>query len=87
MTAKEARALAGVDDIQEEVDLVLVAIEKAAKEKKRRLDLHTDFWTSGGYSKTKDWQEACQRLKNLGFSVDFFYEERQFVNMFTKVTW
>lgn len=87
ITAKEARALAGVDDIQEEVDLVLVAIEKAAKEKKRRIDLHSDFWTNGGYNQTKDWQEACLRLKNLGFSVDFFYEERQFVNMFTKVTW
>lgn len=87
MTAKEARTLAGVDDIQEEVEKVIVMITDAATKKEREIRLHESFWTNGGYSRTPEWTEACARLLTLGYDVKFFYEERQFVNMYTVVKW
>lgn len=86
ITAEQARLLAGAT-IQERVDLVYLAIEKAANAKKRIIRLHDDFWGYGGYKETEDWKEAVQILKNDGYRVRFFYEERQFVDMYTIVEW
>ena len=87
MTAHEARKLAGVDDIQEEVDNVIPMIVKAATDKLREVRLHSGFWTNGGYSRTLEWNDACNRLRQMGYEVTFFYEERQFVDMYTVVKW
>ncbi len=87
MTAKEARALAGVDDVQEEVDQAMKLITASATTKGREVCLHSNFWTNGGYSRTPEWTDGCDRLRKLGYQVDFVYEERQFVNMYTLVKW
>ena len=85
-TAEEARKLAG-PSISEHVDEALGLIQKAATNKHHMVALHSDFWTRGGYSRTEDWKAACKELESLGFKVSFFYEELQFVNMYTKVEW
>jgi hypothetical protein len=87
MTAQEARKLAGVNEAQENVELALKQIEVAAKDKKREVYLHSDFWVNGGYSRTPEYADATKMLEDLGYIVKFFYEERQFVNMYTVVRW
>lgn len=86
ITAEEARALSG-PSVEDHVNEVYPAIRKAAEQKWREIRLHDDFWTQGGYSGTADWKRACDLLRADGFKVEFFYEERQFVNMYTKVSW
>ena len=86
ITAAEAKVLAG-PTIEERVDSAFDQIRKAATEGKRELHLHDDFWARGGYSKTPEWTKALQLLTAEGFQVDFFYEEKQFVNMYTLVKW
>jgi hypothetical protein len=55
--------------------------------KYRSTELTSDFWISEGYNGTKDWNKACDILRSDGFTVEFFYEERQVGNMFTVVKW
>jgi hypothetical protein len=86
ITAKEARELAGRTP-QEEVEIVYPLIQEAARKKKRSIDLHGQFLAHGGYSQTKEWREAKKILEQDGFVVTFYYEELQFVNMFTIVSW
>jgi hypothetical protein len=87
ITAAEARELAG-PIVQERVEAVYPLIREAAEKKQRRLALHSAFWVNGGYSESKEWKEACELLRKDGFTVSFFYyEERQFVDMYTIVEW
>ena len=86
ITAAEARELAGLT-VEERVDEVFNLIREAAKNKKRSLALHDDFWSRGGYNRTEEWRDACGMLSSEGFEVEFFYEEKQFVNMYTVVKW
>lgn len=86
ITAQEARVLVGPTP-QERVDGLENLIRIAAGEKRRSLNLRDDFWVNGGYAKTKDYQLACKILEGLGYKVKFFYEERQFVDMYTIVEW
>ena len=86
ITAAEAKSLAGLT-IEERVDLVFDQIREAATKRKRELHLTDDFWSRGGYSETPEWKKAKQLLTAEGFKVDFFYEEKQFVNMYTLVKW
>jgi len=86
ITAAEARAFAG-PTVEEIVDDVYILIRKLAADKKREARLTGEFWVNGGYSRTPEWSKACDILRNDGFTVDFFYEERQFVNMYTVVKW
>jgi len=85
ITAQQARELAG-PTAQERVDEVYPLIRKAAEEKKRVVVLH-EWWADAGYGGTKDWKEACDILRKDGYTVEFFYEERQFVDMYTVVKW
>ena len=84
--ASEAIQLAG-PTIQERVELLSPLIEAAAKLKKRSINVHDSFWVNEGYSQTKDYKAACKILHDLGYKTEFFYEERQFVNMYTIVSW
>lgn len=86
ITAKEARELAG-PTVEEHVEAAFEEIRKAATEKKRRVALHGPFWTNGGYGRTNDYKEACKLLEKEGFEVEFYYEEKQFVDMYTVVKW
>ena len=85
-TAADARKLAG-PTAQEEVDVIIPLIKEAAKKKERKLCLHQDFWVNEAYSQTPKYKEAQKILESLGFKVEFYYEEKQFVNMFTIVKW
>lgn len=86
ITAQEARNLSG-PTVEDHVNLAYDLIRDAANKKMRQVPLTNDFWVRGGYSKTDDWDKACNILRADGFTVDFFYEERQFVNMYTIVKW
>lgn len=86
ITAQEARKLAG-PTAQDYVNEVYPLIRAAATAHKRSLNLTDDFWVNGGYSSSDPWKEAKKILESDGFIVRFFYEERQFVNMFTIVEW
>lgn len=86
ITAQEARELAGPSP-QDHADLVYPLIRKAATERKREIRLTTQFWTQGGYIDDPMWKEACDILRRDGFRVEFHYEERQFVDMYTRVSW
>lgn len=86
ITASEARGLAG-PTVQERVDMLDDMIRKAAAAKQRRINLHDPFWVQEGYSGTNDYKQACMILEGLGYKVRFFYEERQFVDMYTIVEW
>ena len=86
ITAQQARQLAG-PTVQELVDAVYPKIEEAAKNKKRSIRLNDEFWVYGGYNSTFKWKEAVEHLKKDGYKVSFFYEEKQFVDMYTIVEW
>jgi len=92
-TAKEAKALAG-PTLQEKVDSVLESIKVAAGKKKRQLrtgwehDEDDELWISGGYSKTEDWKNAKKMLEDLGYTVEFYYQEHSIaVDMYTLIKW
>jgi hypothetical protein len=85
ITAAEARKLAG-PTVQERVDEVYVKIREAATEGKRWINLH-DWWADEGFRGSVEYKQACKILEGDGFKVDFFYEERQFVAMYTTVEW
>jgi hypothetical protein len=85
ITAAEARKLAG-PTVQERVDEVYAKIREAATEGKRYINLH-DWWATEGYSGIDEYKQACMILEGDGFKVEFVYEERQFVNMYTSVEW
>lgn len=85
LTAAEARSLAG-PTVDEHVDMALDIITEAAKKQQRSVRLH-NWWANEGYQRTNDYQAACKQLTDLGYKVRFFYEELQFVNMYTIVEW
>jgi hypothetical protein len=41
----------------------------------------------GDVYKRQEYKQACQILEGDGYTVKFFYEERQFVAMYTTVEW
>ncbi|WP_404991209.1 hypothetical protein [Cupriavidus pauculus] len=92
LTAAKAREIAGPTPA-ERVDAALDKIREAAEHKKRSVALHDEFWVNGGYGSdrstllAKQYDEAVKQLTELGYKVRFFYEERQFVDMYTIVEW
>lgn len=90
ITAKEARDLAGPtfeERVKEQLEFAYERIKLAAENKHRSVNLTNEFWSRGGYSGTDEYKAAVKQLKVLGFEVEFFYEELQFVNMYTIVKW
>ena len=86
ITAAEARELAG-PTVEERVDEAYESIRKAATKKQRCIYLKDHFWSHGGYSGSDEYQAAVRLLEAAGYKVRFFYEERQFVDMYTIVEW
>ncbi len=94
--AKQAKELAGPtveEKVLAKVESILVSVKTLAGQGKRQLragyDHHadTDLWVNGGYSSTDEWKMAKGILEKLGYKVSFFYEERQFVDMYTIIEW
>lgn len=92
ITAEQAKKLAG-PTLEEKVEALGAKIEELAKQGKRCLYTgyqyreDEDLWIHGGYSNSEDWKKAKQLLESKGFKVSFFYEERQFVDMYTIISW
>lgn len=84
ITAKRARDLAG-PTIEEEIDAVYARIKTAAENKERCIKLHD--WANEGYGNTEKYRALEKELTGSGFEVEFFYEERQLVNMYVIVKW
>jgi hypothetical protein len=90
ITADQARELAGPSPeeiIENALSQAYHAIRESANGKRRSVRLNTDFWTHGGYKPTPEWKKVKEILENDGFTVKFFYEERQFVDMATIIEW
>lgn len=85
ITAAEARKLAG-PTVQERVDEVYPLIREAAEKGKREIHLH-EWWAHEGYAGSVEYKQAVKILEGDGYKVRFFYEERQFVDMYTVVEW
>lgn len=83
--ASEARELAG-PTIRERVEALEPLIRAAAEKKQRQIILH-DWWANVGYEGGAAWKEAEKILKEFGYTLEFFYEERQFVDMYAIVRW
>jgi hypothetical protein len=92
LSAAEAREIAG-PTVDERVDSALEIICAAAEKKLRCVNLTDAFWVNGGYGHDRkglmeqQYDQAKKALESLGYKVWFFYEERQFVNMYTVVEW
>lgn len=92
ITAEQARKLAG-KTVDEKVDDLLVEIENSAKQGKRQLRTSweysgdEDLWVRGGYDETDEWKAAKKILTDLGYTVEFYYNELQFVDMYTLIKW
>jgi len=86
ITAAQARELAG-PTIEERVAEVYPMIRAAASKGMRAIWMGTGFWAQEGYSNSTIFKEACDILRNDGFHVKFYYEQRQFVDMGTEVSW
>lgn len=92
-TAEEARKLAG-KPVDQKIKDLLKTVEQIASNGghicrcsyNHKID--NDLWVDSGYIKTEDWKEACIKLRNLGFTVDFYYADDSFaVDMYTVVKW
>ena len=79
ITAKEARELAGPTDAElaeKALETAFREIRFAADERKQRsIHFRNDFWARGGYDDAKSYKIAVERLKELGFDVNFFYDK------------
>jgi hypothetical protein len=92
ITADKARDLSG-RTLQEKIDELGISIENAAKKTHRYLRTGWEhksdksLWIDGGYKKTEEWKKAKKMLEDLGFNVSFYYNEAQFVDMYTLIEW
>jgi len=86
ITAQEARELAG-PTVEERVEAVYPLIRAAAEKSERSIRIRTGFWADEGYGPTQAYKEACEILRADGFRVEFFYQELQFVDMGTEISW
>jgi len=91
-TAAELRALLP-KTLEQKVEQVLEVCEGFAKVGKTELRTGWDYtydqdlWIQGGYSRTEEWKLAEQLLRSMGYTVTFYYNEAQFVDMYTKISW
>ena len=86
ITAREARKLAG-PSVHEVLQAASEDIRKAAKAGNRQVNLFGDVWVRGAHDNTQRYKDARRKLEELGFTVEFYYDTRQFVNMYTIVKW
>ena len=85
-TAEQEKRFAKIA-AESEIAAIESLIETAARGKKREVRLLSNFWINEGYSQTEKYKAACKILEENGYTVEFFYEEKQFVNMYTVVRW
>lgn len=86
ITAEEARKLSGktVEELAFDFNDI---IKKAAMEQKRTVLHYHGELENEAYSHTKKWNDFVSYMNNLGYQVEFHYEERQFVDMRIRISW
>jgi histidyl-tRNA synthetase len=92
ISAAEARTLAGpsVEElVATHLEVLNERITKAAQSKKREVILRDEPYAYWMYSREQsdDVVTTLQHLRDKGFTVDLFYEERQFVDMGLRIRW
>ena len=85
-TAKDARALTKQTP-EEMVEAADEAIKSAAMCGKYTIVLRGAQWSRPAYDNEPQWVAACKILTQRGFKVKMFYEERQFVDIGTEISW
>lgn len=87
LTAQEARELNpnGTSELERQLKIVESLIETAAKAGRAHIRLGDAFWSNP--HRTPAWKCAAFTLRNLGYKVEFHYDERQFVDTYTTVSW
>lgn len=88
ITAEEARKIAKVDVVEQELKIATDAIKESAIKGSRCVHLYNKFWVYEAYSNTKEYMLARKKLEDLGFKVDFYYQEHSIaVDMYTIIKW
>lgn len=96
LSAKQAAQLAeaAMPNVDAEILRLSDTIEDLAAQGKRECrtgydhkeDL--DIWINGGYNEDRKWKAATQKLKQLGYTVKFYYADgKQFTDMYTVISW
>lgn len=91
-TAAMARRDAG-PNLDEKIDSLLESIKARAEKGHREIKTgwhhkaDDDLWINGGYENTEEWIKAKKALEKLGYTVKFYYNCGQFVDMYTLVKW
>jgi hypothetical protein len=59
----------------------------AASQGKTEVQVHCDELEREAYSRTQKWDLFVSYMKGLGYTVEYIYEERQFVHMAILIKW
>lgn len=86
ITAKEAIQIAG-PTIEEMANFFDLHIRKAANDKNREVTVYHGTLENEAYGGTKTWKKFVEYMKGLGFTVELYYNEAQFVDMRITVKW
>ena len=86
ITAKEARELAG-PTIEEMAEFFDKPIREAAAKKERSVTVYHGILENEAYGSTKRWKEFTDYMSKLGFVVELYYYEGQFVDMRITIKW
>lgn len=86
ITADEARKLSGKTIEKFALDCE-PHIKAAADKKERQCLFYHGELENDAYSRTPRWDAFVAYMLTLGFTVEFHYEERQFVDMRIRIKW
>ncbi|HBO3056169.1 TPA: hypothetical protein L4R55_002556 [Pseudomonas aeruginosa] len=90
LTAAQAREISGPTQeevIESLIDEALAEVRKAAEQKRREVTLRSGAWADEAYRRTPLWLDLAKRLQKLGYAVDVYYVESQFVDVGTTIKW
>lgn len=87
ITAEEARGISGLS-VDEHVEYLCSLIRNAAENKKREIIVRSQPYERWLYQKSDSvGVKVVNELKKLGFEVDLYYKELQFVDMGLRIKW
>lgn len=90
LTAAQAREISGPTQeevIESLIDEALAEVRKAAEKKQREITLRSGTWSDEAYRQTPLWKDVAKRLRGLGYAIDVYYVESQFVDVGTTIKW
>lgn len=91
ITAAQARTLSGPtlnEQVKEHLEVISKVVETAAANKQRSVTIRHEPYGSWLYGTVVEPAlSTVAELRKLGYTIDFFYEERQFVDMGLRISW